>query len=128
LSLEIGIVPEPETSLLWPQIRAYLQPAADLHDGIIRTEGRLVWGVMEHGQLLAAATARLTVAGDCEVNLVGGRAFRRWLKPLDEAIGRCAREAGARRMIAFGRPGWAKVLKWQVLGRDGDTVAYGRNL
>jgi hypothetical protein len=82
----------------------------------------VVWAVLDGDDLLAAATARLTQDGDCEVILVGGRDHKRWLEELDQKIGAAAREAGATRLTAYGRLGWAKSLK--AIGWD--TVRRGR--
>lgn len=89
-----------------------------------------VWAVMDGDELLAAATARLTVENECEVVLVAGVDHRRWLRALDQKIGTAAREAGATRLLAWGRAGWRKSLEalgWDSQG-DGRVRAYSRSL
>jgi hypothetical protein len=79
-----------------------------------------VWAVLDGDDLLAAATARMTVEKTCEVVLVAGVDHRKWLKELDRRIGAAAAEAGATRMSAIGRAGWAKSLKALGWASDGD--------
>jgi hypothetical protein len=111
-----------------------LEPAAALADEKMELipEYHLLWVVLDGDELLAAATARLTEDGRCEVPLIGGRDFKRWLKPLDDVIGAAAAEAGATRMTAFGRRGWARELQrhgWAVLSEDADGFCtYAREL
>jgi hypothetical protein len=78
---------------------------------------------MDGDEILAAATARLTADGRCEVPLIGGRDHRLWLGELDKQIGAAAAEAGATHMTAFGRRGWWKTIKrlgWDKLSEDAD--------
>lgn len=127
--IEIGIVPDPEQTPCWADFKAFLEPA--------RLRGRLptilgphelLWGIFEAGKPIAAATARVTIDKTVEVILVGGSGFRKWLKPLDLKIGAWARDEGATSLRAFGRAGWARVLGWEVIGREGDFTAYERDL
>lgn len=129
MSLEIGVVPEPESSEHWEALQAFLRPAAD-RGGLdsLLDENELLWAVLEENRPIAAATARLLTDGTCEVALVGGIDHRKWLKPLDDAIGRAAREAGALRLRAYGRRGWARVLGWKVLGEREGFTGYERDL
>ena len=92
--------------------------------------GELLWVVMENGECIAAATARIDVEDECEVILVGGTRHREWLRQLDEMIGDAARAAGAVAMIAAGRAGWARGLKalgWSAVS-DGGITKYRREL
>jgi hypothetical protein len=124
--LTIGLIDGPP--YLEPA-KAYLEPAR-IRGGLpdLIGEHELLWGVLDGSGLIAAATARLTVDDVCEVVLVGGRDHGRWLHELDEAIGRAAADAGALRMRAYGRRGWARVLGWNVLGEQDGFTAYERAL
>lgn len=127
--LVIGILADPESHPRWPQLREFLLPAADRGDlQVLLGPHELLWTVWYYGEPVAAATTRLTVEDVVEIVLVGGRGFRSWLKPLDNMIGRWARDEGATCMRAFGRAGWAKVLGWKVIGRAGSFTAYERGL
>lgn len=130
MSLEIGVLPDPEQTDFWPEIEAFLRPAADRGNlSELIGEHELCWVVLDGSTLMAAATARwLPEARQVEVVLVGGRDFRRWLKPLDEMIGRWGRDEGAIALRAYGRAGWARCLGWKVIGREGDFTAYERDL
>lgn len=86
---------------------------------------------MDGDELLAAATAWLSTDGYCEVKLVGGRDYRRWLSELNDRIGSDARVAGATRMIAIGRRGWARSLEllgWEVCQPVDDHWLFERKL
>jgi hypothetical protein len=125
----VGIWPGVEHTRAWPEIAALLQPAADRGDGRIDLDGRQVWTVHdERGNLLAAATTRVTLDGHSEVELVGGRGFRRWLIPLRDLIEAWSRDEGMSAVRAYGRAGWSKVLGWRVLGVVGGSTVYEREL
>jgi hypothetical protein len=86
---------------------------------------------MDGPRLLAVATAWLSPDGYVEVKLVGGRDHRRWLSELDRRIGAAAREAGATRLVAFGRAGWTKILRaygWEAFKLADGSMAYSRQL
>lgn len=127
----IGSVPNPREWHLWPQAEAFLEPARKLggFDSVIDPDEAL-WAVMDDGELLGCATAWLQ--GElCEVKLVGGRDYRRWIAELDNIIGRAAREAGASRLTAYGRGGWTRVLAaqgWESFKMDDGNTAYLRRL
>jgi hypothetical protein len=128
--LEIGIVPDPEQTPCWSRFKAFLEPAK-ARGGLDTLLGphELLWAVFEAGRPIAAATARwIPSERVVEVVLVGGEGFRKWLKPLDDMIGRWARDEGAVALRAYGRSGWARVLGWMVIGREGDFTAYERGL
>jgi hypothetical protein len=127
----IGAVADPRKWDRWPEAEAYLEPARALGDyeNCIEPDEAL-WIVMDGKELLAACTARITEHG-CEVMLVGGREYPRWLSQLDFTVGAAAKRAGAKRMTAMGRKGWRKPLLrlgWDTFGEvDGMTV-YSREL
>jgi hypothetical protein len=131
--MQIGWVPNPKSWERWPEAEALLKPAAargDFKDVLDPDE--LLWAVLDGEELLAAATAWLSTDGYVEVKLVGGRDHRRWLKQLDEEIGKAAREAGATRLIAIGRRGWLKsisALGWAKISEtDPQTWVFARQL
>jgi hypothetical protein len=125
----IGIWPDVQHTREWDRIVPLLQAAADRGDGTIYLDGRQVWTCHDEcGNLLAAATTRTTLDGHSEVELVGGHSFKRWLIPLRDKIEAWSRDEGMRAVRAYGRPGWAKVLGWQVLGVDSGSTVYERRL
>ena len=132
MPLDIGWVPEPEKWDRWPEAEAMLRFAQyrdPARKAILRPHFT-VWAVMDGDELLAAATARLTVEKGCEIVLCGGRDHRRWVKELSETIGKAAAEAGATQIAIIGRAGWAKSLEalgWASEG-DGRTRRYRRAL
>ena len=90
-----------------------------------------LWVVMDGDELLACATAWLSVKNYVEVKLVGGREHGRWLAELDKVIGAAAAEAGATHMIGIGRRGWGKSLKrlgWDRLSEADGMTVYSRAL
>lgn len=124
----IGIVPDPEGHPDWPQIEAFLTPAAERGGVPVLEAGEVVWAVYD-GALVGAATARLTVDGFGEVVLVGGRGCRRWIHELDDKIGSAMRDAGMKAVRAYGRNGWARILKdWTVIGDLAGGTGYERAL
>lgn len=129
--MEIGSVPNPQSWAHWRAAEALLEPARALggFEAVIEPD-ELLWAVMDGENLLACATAWLG-EGYCEIKLVGGRDYRRWLKPLDDMIGAAAAEAGAARLTAWGRAGWTKILRaqgWASLRLDDGSIAYSRQL
>ena len=129
--LNIGSVPAPLEWKHWKAAEALLEPARVLggFEAVIEPDEAL-WVVMDGDELLACATAWLG-EGFVEVKLVGGRDYRRWLKPLDDVIGRAAAEAGATRLLAWGRSGWVKILRahgWENQKMTDGDMAYSRRL
>lgn len=124
--LLVGIWPLPLTD----DIIALLQPAADLAgEEIEHGPGWTTWTVHDP-ELIGAAHVRRTTDRAVEVVLVGGKAFREWIGPLDDLIGRWARDEGATCLRAFGRRGWVPVLTkqgWSVASQ-GRVTAYVREL
>lgn len=112
--MNIGAVPNPRAWERWNEAEALLEPAR-ARGGFpsVLEDDENLFAVMDGDELLAVATAWLSVDGFVEVKLLGGRGHRRWLKQLDEVIGAAAAEAGATRMIGIGRRGWSKVLAAQ---------------
>lgn len=108
----VGSVADPRKWNQWPEVEAYLEPAR-ARGGFpsVLDDDEVLFVVMDGDELLAAATAWLSTDKYVEVKLVGGRDHRRWLGQLNEVIGAAAQEAGATRMIAIGRAGWAKALR-----------------
>jgi hypothetical protein len=129
--MEIGVVPDPLSWDRWNEARAILDPARARGDfPAVWEPDELLWAVID-GELLACATAWMSSEGFVEVKLVGGRDHRRWLSELDKRIGAAAREAGATRLVAFGRAGWTKVLRaigWEAFKLADGSVAYSRQL
>ena len=131
--MKIGWVSDPLNWDRWPEAAALLEPARARSDEVIDLLGfnEMLWVVLDGDDLLAVATTRLCVNGDCEVMLVGGRDHGRWLKELDTELGREARDAGATRLLACGRPGWRKALKvmgWDSESVSSDTMLYSRGV
>jgi hypothetical protein len=130
--VRIGVVPDPQGWDRWEEAKAYLEPARARGDfETVWEPDELLWAVLDGNELLACATAWLSTDGFAEVKLVGGRDHHRWLKPLDGEIGRSAREAGASRLIAWGRAGWIKslgALGWEASKMADGAVAYSREL
>ena len=121
-------VPYPETQAGWGAIKALLEPAAKRGEVPVLEPHELVWVVIDEGQLLGAATTRVT-PGWAEVVLVGGTDHQRWIGELDDLLGRWARDEGKNRLRAYGRKGWARVLKdWTVLGEEQGVTGYERVL
>ena len=129
----IGWVQSPLTWDRWPEAEKLLEPARARSDEVIDLLGfnELLWVVLDGDDLLACATTRLTEDDACEVMLVGGRDHKRWLQQLDSELGRAARDAGATRLLACGRPGWRKALKvmgWDSESVSSDTTLYSRGV
>lgn len=125
----IGVVPDPEQSVCWETVKRYLTLAAERGPVPLLTEHNLVWIIALGGELVGAATTRLCPEdGFAEVLLVGGTGYQEWLKPLDDEIASWARREGMTAVRAYGRPGWKRVLGWDVLGEDQGSTVYERRL
>lgn len=144
----IGIVPDPLNHPDWPQIKAFLTPAAERGNMPLYRDGWAVWAVYADAPtsvnkdqpifvntdahnfvLVGAATAHLAEGGWGEVVLVGGKDHRRWIHELDEMIGRWLHDEGMPVVRAFGRKGWRKVLtNWNYIGEVGGLAMYERPL
>lgn len=128
----VGAVADPLKWDRWPEAEALLEPARARggFPSVIEPD-EVLFAVTDGDDLLAVATAWLSVEKYVEVKLIGGRDFRRWLGKLHEVIGAAARDAGATRLIAIGRGGWAKSLKplgWERIRAVEDHWLYARDL
>ena len=126
--LTIGIWPGLQRTALWQAARPMLQAAADRGDGRIDLDGRHIWAITDGGCLVACATTRTTLDGHAEVELVGGGRVREWLADLSAIICRWASDEGMRSVRAYGRPGWRRILDWDVLGVEDGSVVYEKRL
>jgi len=131
-TLRIGVVPNPQHWEHWEQAKAYLEPARARGDfNSVLEPDELLWAVLDGDELLAVATAWLSIERYVEVKLVGGRERHLWLEQLDKVIGKAAREAGASRMIAIGRRGWLRELNalgWVKSGEVDGAFVYAREV
>lgn len=128
MSLEIGIVPNPEQHRDWQKIEAFLRPAADLAGAPVLEPWELVWAVYD-GELLAAATARLTEIGYGEIILCGGRDAHLWAEPLAARMCEWFRAEGMVAGRIYGRKGWRRLLKdWSVIGEQNGVTGFERVL
>jgi hypothetical protein len=127
-----GAVADPLKWDRWPEAEALLEPARARGDfASVIDPDEALFVVLDGDELLAVATAWLSVEKYVEVKLIGGRDYRRWLGELDRVIGASARDAGATRLIAIGRGGWAKSLKplgWDRVRAVEDHWLYARDL
>ena len=124
----IGIVPDPERHRDWPQMKAFLEPAAQRGGVPVLERDEAVWAIYD-GLLTGAATARLTTSGFGEIVLVGGLYHRRWINKLDHLIGEWMKAEGMESVRAYGRKGWVRVLNdWKVMGECDGMTGYERAL
>lgn len=128
----IFAVPDPSGWGRWPEAKAFLEPARarGSFPSVIDPD-EVLFAVMDGDELLAVATAWLSVEHYVEVKLIGGRDHRRWISELDKAIGAAAAEAGATRLIGIGRKGWGKALRrlgWARLKQIEDHWLFERQL
>lgn len=133
--MNIGAIADPLSWDRWPEAEALLEPARQRGDFATCLEpDEALYVVLDGDEILAAATAWLgTSEGEryVEVKLVGGRDYRRWVKQLDEVIGRDACRAGAARLVAIGRRGWLGELKrlgWGSVGELDGSIVYSREI
>lgn len=112
----ISILPDPERHPLWDGIKGLLLPAAEMGGVPVLEENELVWVVVDGGQIIAAATTRVTVDGFAEIILCGGVGHRKWAVELADMICDWAKREGADRVLLSGRKGWARVLGWPIRG------------
>jgi hypothetical protein len=130
--VQIGCVPDPRNWDRWPEVEAYLEPAR-ARGGFpsVLDDDEVLFVVLDGGELLAAATAWLSTDRFVELKLLGGRDHKRWIRELDEHVGREARIAGATELRAWGRRGWAKQLGamgWATLPYDSESNGYSRGI
>lgn len=133
---EIGMVADPLAWADWPAAKAMLHPALMAGDEDwpeverdLASNAKQLWAVLDKGRLIAAAVTRvaLTRLGEvAEVYLVGGRDYRRWIKPLNDTIEASARDIGCVAIRAYGRIGWRDILK--MMGWKVSFIAYERAL
>lgn len=126
--LVIGLWPNPLTNEIITLLKRAADPAGvEIEYG----PGWHTWTIHDERELLGAAHTRRTTERIVEVHLVGGREPERWLAELDAQIGAFARDEGAIALRAFGRRGWARLLKkqgWAMLPLDDGGMAYERGL
>ena len=119
--MDIYWLPDPESDPLWPQIRALLEPAAQL-GGIEPYEPcDQVWVLEEDSVIWAAGTTRLLQGDEAEARCIGGTRIKDWLDLWDATVSEWAKTSGCWRVTWRGRPGWARFADkygWTVSGTD----------
>ena len=130
--MQIGYVPNPREWSRWNEAEALLEPARKIggFPSVLDSDESL-FAVLDGDNLLGVASTWMTPEKHIEVKLVGGRDHHRWIGELDKVIGSAAREAGATRLIAWGRRGWVKVLArqgWEAIQMSDGDMAYSRRL
>ena len=126
--MNIGIIPDPLNHPDWPKIKAFLEPAAKLGGVPVLDNREAVWAVYQ-GQLVAAATARLTDDQHGEIILCGGVGAKQWAMPLADLICRWFKDEGMKAAHIYGRRGWMRLLEgWAVIGEADNMTGYKRAL
>lgn len=106
--MEVSALPDAASHILYPEFLAMLETAVTdggkAFDPAIDTmwiayEGKVVWG---------AATTRIRTDGVARLHLAGGKRFRDWIGPLDEAVSQWARRRGCDLIVMRGRKGWQR--------------------
>lgn len=129
--IETGYLPNPENWHLWNEVLALLDTAARLADCRPWHDGDLLWIAIDGGQVIGAATTRLTDDGNAELMNVAGTRGREWFKRLDVQIEDWARGSGARVIVSRGRKGWRRVVEnwgWRMVGADNGLTLYEKAL
>lgn len=95
-------------------------PAARLGGVPVLEPMEEVWTVHRGGELLAAATGRLTSEKSGEIVLCGGTDAKVWAALLANRMCDWFAHEGMKRARIYGRAGWARLLgDWAVVGRKG---------
>jgi hypothetical protein len=120
--MRIGIQPRPKKCKQWPQIKAWLEPAAKL-GGV---------PILEKHEVIGAATARILPEEKLgEVVLVGGKDYKKWIGHLDWLLGCWFKMEGMTAIRAYGRKGWRRdllPLGWHIISEHDKVTAYERPL
>lgn len=125
----IGIMPEPTLRADWTAIETYLTPAAILGRVNVLDEHEEVWTVHRDGELIAAATGRLTEDELGEIILCGGRGASEWARPLADRMCDWFRDEGMIAARIYGRPGWKRILTgWTAIGGSNGFTWFERPL
>lgn len=130
--MRIGIQPRPKKCKQWPQIKAWLEPAAKLGGVPILERHEVTWTIVNEGEVIGAATARILPDEKLgEVVLVGGKDYKKWIGHLDWLIGCWLKMEGMTAVRAYGRKGWTRELLplgWRIIGEHDKVTAYERPL
>ena len=112
----------------WDRVKGFLESAAARADVApdILTDHQVLFVARRfeglHPVAVGAATAGMLSDGSAEIVLFGG--CMEAVRPTFETIKEMARQAGAKALLAEGRPGWARVLGWPVTERTSRSCSY----
>lgn len=125
--MKIELVYNPLFHPDWRRIANILKPAAALGNIPVFEAHHVVWLVTD-GDILAAATARLTNDDFGEIVLCGGQDARRWAVALADEISAWMAAEGMKSVRIYGRKGWGRLLGWPVIGKSRGMTIFERPL
>lgn len=126
--MDISYVPEGHP--LWPIALELTLPAA--RRGRIQPyeAGDVVWAIYDGNVLLGAAVTRLD-GNRAEIRTLAGKGLLKSARKIQKVFSRWAKDAGARTIEIYGRPGWRKFQgnDWQEVGADEEgRIIYRKEL
>ncbi len=127
--IEVRWVQAPELSEVWGQVQPFIAAALEyaggrqtektIADALLKRTMQL-WTVSDNGTVLSAFVSHLinypTGLRACNVVVLGGVAYKKWLDQARIVIREWAKSEGCHKIEMTGRPGWEKILKdWNKL-------------
>jgi hypothetical protein len=118
-------VPVEYVDLVWPQIEAYMQGAADYTYGRftaedirigLHREQQELWVALdeETNEIYGAVVTQILTyprMSTLVMHFTGGKELPKWKAPMLAMLQKYAKDSGASVIESYGRGGWAKVFK-----------------
>jgi len=121
--IEISLVPAEYVDTCWDKIENYIKNAAEYTYGrfsaedlyrLVKADEHQLWVAFDGTDFKSAVITNIVNYPQCKslcMGFCGGQEVDEWIEPMLTTLKRYAKDVGCDSIEAFGRPGWAKILK-----------------
>jgi hypothetical protein len=121
--IEVSLVPTEYVNTCWGKLESFVNDAAEATEGRYTTEDLYMmarnpennlWIAYDESEVKGFVLTSINTYPHRKIlamNFCGGKEFDSWKTPIIDTLKRFAKEFGCDSIEAYGRKGWAKILK-----------------